>query len=190
MSGRAGLLVAVLLAAGGCTASRLAAPQPTFSALQAVRAADIPAVAVGRFAPAPGLAPGRDRSIMIRAAALRPPQGTSFAEYLGETLRTELTSAGRLDPASAITVSGLLTENRVDSGFGRGRGVLAAEFIVARGGREVWRKTLQVERQWESSVLGAVAYLRADQNYGALYQMLVEALFADPDFRRAVRAAS
>ena len=189
MSRRVAALLAVLLAAGGCTGSRLAPPQPTFSGLQAVRAAEVPPLAVGRFAAAPGLAPGRDRSILIRAAALRPPQGTSFADYLAETLRAELTSAGRLDPASPLSLSGLLTENRVDSGLGRGRGVLAAAFILSRGGREIWRKTLQVERDWDSNFIGAVAYLRADQNYGALYQMLVAALFADPDFRRAVRPA-
>ena len=39
----------------------------------------------------------------------------------------------------------------------------------------------------ETLVLGAVAYLSADQNYGALYQTLVEQLLADPDFQRAVR---
>lgn len=190
MRRRAPALLAILLAAGGCTASRLDTPQPTFSGLQAVRAADIPALAVGRFAAGPGLPRGRDRAIMIRAAALRPPQGTSFADYLGETLRSALASAGRLEPASALGISGLLTENRVDSGFGRGRGVLAAEFIVTRGDREIWRKTLRVERDWDSSVLGAVAYIRADQNYGALYQMLVEALLADPDFRAAARPAA
>jgi hypothetical protein len=43
----AAVLPAILLA--GCTASRLGAPQPTFTGLQAVRAADIPPVAVGRF---------------------------------------------------------------------------------------------------------------------------------------------
>lgn len=187
MRWRAAALLAVLLA--GCTGSRLGTPQPTFSGLQAVRAAGIPPIAVGRFEPGPGLPRGRDRSIIIRAAALRPPGGTSFSSYLGETLRSALASAGRYDPAAAVTVSGLLTENRVDSGFGRGGGVLAATFIVTRDGREVWRGTIRAERDWSSSVLGAVAYLEADQNYGALYQSLVERLLADPDFQRAVRPA-
>jgi hypothetical protein len=133
---------------------------------------------------------GRDQAIVARAAALRPPQGASFSAYLGETLRSTLGSAGRLDPAAPVTISGLLVENSVDSGFGRGGGVLAAVFIVNRDGREVWRKTLRVGRDWNSSVLGAVAYLQVDANYGALYQMLVEQLLADPDFRRAVRPAA
>ncbi len=147
----------------------------------------MPALAVGRFMAAPGLARGGDREIIVRAVAMRPPEGTSFPDYLAETLRAELAGAGRLDPASAISVSGLLTENAVDSGFGRGRGVLAAEFIVSRNGRETWRKVLRVEREWDSNPIGGVAYLRADANYGALYQMLVEALFAEAEFRRAVQ---
>jgi hypothetical protein len=181
-------LAAALLA--GCTGSRLGAPQPTFTGLRAVRASGIPALAVGGFAPGPDLPRGRDGAIIIRAAALRPPQGSSFSAYLGETLRSALASAGRLDPAAAIIVSGLLTENSVDSGFGRGGGKLAATFIVTRDGREVWRKSFRAERDWDSSVLGAVAYINADQNYGALYQMLIEQLLADPDFRQAVRPAA
>ena len=185
MRSGAALALAVLLA--GCTASRLGPPQPTFSGLQAVRAAGIPPLAVGGFAAGPQLPRGRDTAIVIRAVALRPPAGGTFSAYLGETLSAALASAGRLDPAAAVTVSGLLIENSVDAGFGSGGGALAATFIVSRDGREVWRKPLRVERAWSSSVLGAVAYLEADQNYGALYQMLVERLLADPDFQRAVR---
>jgi hypothetical protein len=185
LSKAAALALAVLLV--GCTASRLGEPQPTFSGLQAVRDARIPPLAVGTFAPAPELPRGRDGAIMIRAAALRPPTGSSFSAYLGETLRATLASAGRLDPAAPATVSGSLVDTHVDSGFGRGVGVLAATFIVTRGGREVWRRTLRAERTWQSSVFGAVAYLSAEQNYGALYQALVEQLLADPDFQRAVR---
>lgn len=184
----AALLLPALLA--GCTGSRLGAPQPTFTGLQAVRAAAIPPVAVGRFEPGPGLPRGRDQAIVVRAAALRPPSGASFSAYLGETLRAALASDGRLDPAAPVTISGLLIENSVDSGFGRGGGVLGAVFIVSRDGREIWRKAIRVERDWSSSVLGAVAYLQVDANYGALYQMLVERLLADPDFRQAVRPAA
>lgn len=174
----------------GCTGSRLGTPQPTFAGLQAIRAAAIPPVALGRFAAGPDLPRGRDRAVIIRAAALRPPSGTTFSAYLGETLRAALESAGRLDPASPVTLSGLLTENRVDAGFGHGGGALAATFIVERGGRETWRKSIRVEREWSSSVLGAVAYLEADVGYGALYQLLVERLIADPDFQQALRAPS
>jgi len=177
--------LAILLA--GCTASRLGEPQPTFSGLQAVRAARIPPLAVGAFVPAPELPRGRDSAIVIRAAALRPPEGSSFSAYLGETLRATLVSAGKYDPAAPVTVSGLLVDTHVDSGFGRGAGVLVATFTVTRDGRENWRRTLRAERTWQSSVIGAVAYLSADQNYGALYQALVEQLLADPEFQRAVR---
>jgi hypothetical protein len=182
--------LALLALLAGCTGSRLGTPQPTFAGLQAIRAAAIPPVALGRFAAAPELPRGRDSAVIIRAAALRPPVGTTFSAYLGETLRSALASAGRLDPASPLAVSGLLTDNRVDAGFGHGGGALAATFIVERGGREIWRKSLRVEREWDSSVLGAVAYLEADQNYGALYQMLVERLIGDADFQRALRPPS
>jgi hypothetical protein len=178
------------LALTGCTASRLGAPQATFTGLQAVRAAQIPTVALGRFTPGPHLPRGQDSAIIIRAAALRPPSGSTFSAYLGETLAAALTSAGRLDPASPLVISAQLDENSVDAGFGHGGGRLGATFIVTRAGREVWRKTLRVERRWSSSVIGGVAYMEAEQGYGGLYQALIEQLLADPDFRRALNAAA
>ena len=115
-------------------------PQPTFSGLQAVRAADLPALAVGRFAAGPGLPRRPRRRCVIRAAALRPPEGIELRRLiLARPCAPALASAGRLEPASALRVSGLLTENRVDFGLrpwpGRaGRGVHRHARQAARPG--------------------------------------------------------
>ena len=188
---RPGLAALALLAAlGGCADTRLGTPQPTFSGLRAVRAANIQPLAVGRFAPGPDLPAGRNERLVVRAAPLRPPAGSTFSAYLAETLRANLASDNRLDQSAALTLSGILTENAITAGLGDGRGSLAATFMLERQGREIWRKTIRVERQWSSSVLGSVAYMQAEQGYGGLFQTLVERLFADPEFQQAARAAS
>ena len=176
-----------LLLLAGCASAQLAPPQPVFSSLRTIRAAGIPPLAVGRFGPGPGLPAGRDTGLIVRAAPIRPPEGSSFSAYLGETLKTALESAGRLDSTSPITVSGLLDENRIDAGLGHGGGSLAATFVVSHAGQEVWRKSIRVEREWDSSVIGSVAFMQAEVGYGGLYQQLVESLIADPEFQRVVK---
>lgn len=173
-----------MAALGGCAIPRMPAPQPSIAVIDRIGAARLPALAVGSFAAAPGLS---DKALGVRVSTVRP-EGGSFAAYLGETLKAQLAAAGKLDPAAAIAIAGTLTENDVGAPIGEARGRLGAEFVVTRGGRELLRKRLRVERNWGSSYFGFIAIDKADRMYTALYADLVSALIDDPDFRAAVGA--
>lgn len=179
-------LISGLALLGGCTIPRMATPAPSVAVIDRIGAAQLPPIAVGTFVAAPGLS---DRALGVRAASVRP-EGGSFAAYLGEALKVQLKATGKLDPDSPLVVSGALIDNDVSAAIGKGRGRLAAEFVVTRGGRELFRKTLRVEREWGSSFIGAIAIDTADRLYAALYTDLIGLLIDDPDFRAALRRDS
>ncbi|MFA5962675.1 MAG: hypothetical protein WC804_01540 [Sphingomonas sp.] len=186
MTSRRWVAVLVPLLLAGCAYPPMAPPPPSVALVDRIAAAGLPAIAVGAFVPAPALPRAADRGLGVRAVTIKP-EGGSFARHLGDTLAAQLRVAGKLDPTSPVSVSGLLTENDVSSGIGKGHGVLGAEFVVTRAGREVFRKRLRSERDWNSPFVGAVAIMNADTEYGALYTELIGRLIDDPDFRAAVR---
>jgi hypothetical protein len=183
-TGRA-LLLAITALGGGCAIPSMPAPQPSIAVIDRIGAARLPAMAVGGFDAAPGLP---DKALGVRLSTVHP-EGGSFAAYLGETLKTQLSAAGKLDPAAHVTITGTLLENDVGAPIGEARGRLGAEFVVKRDGRTLLRKRLHVERRWGSSYFGFVAIDKADRMYTALYGDLVGALIDDPDFRTAVGAS-
>jgi hypothetical protein len=181
---RIAAVLALALATAGCS---MGLPQhaATLENIQAMRAAGIPNVGVGTFALAPGLPEGMDRSIGIRAVSVSSPDG-SFSTYLRQTLITELTAGGKLDPASPIVIGGQLTESRIDAGLAEANAVLGANFTVTRDGKTVFSKAFEVHDAWKGDFLGAVAIPAAMDHYTALYSRLVGALLADGEFRAAV----
>lgn len=177
-------VTAALVGATACAMPPLPAPAPTAGNVQLARSSGISPVAVGAFHTTPSLS-GHDQSISVRAGSMAVPGG--FAQYLGDTLTTELRAAGKLDPNAQVVVTGLLTDSHVDSEMPTGHGRLAATFTVTRDGKEVFSKPLTVTAEWPSAFMGAVAIPDAMNNYGALYPKLVAALLTDADFRSAAR---
>lgn len=177
------VLGASLLAA--CGTVQMGAPQASIDSIRTVRAAGIGPVAVGAFAPAAGMDKTADASVGVRATTLAAPRG-SFAGYLGETLEAELQGAGLIDKGGSRVVEGWLTDRQVDASIGRGRGRLAARFVVKQDGAAVYDKELDVAADWESSFVGAVAIPAAINEFTALFRKLALNLVNDPDFRRAM----
>jgi len=181
------LIVALAAFTLTACAQKMGSPQPSMSTLEAVRATDIPAMRVGTFALAPGLPASMDRSIGSRSVSLEPPEG-SLAKYLATTLETDLRLGGKLDPNADLVLEGLLTASDLDTGMSTGNGKLGAKFSLKRGGKSIFEKDLLVTAQWDSSFLGAVAIPEAINQYTTLYDKLAAALFADGDFKIAVKS--
>ncbi|MFN4095540.1 MAG: hypothetical protein ACK4GG_02075 [Sphingomonas sp.] len=189
MNRRIVLLTAMGAALTGCSATA-APPSASPRAVRAASMPQVPPLAIGVFRLAPGLPPGSDRAVGLRAFRLLPPNKTSFAAYLGETLAEQLRLAGKLDSSARFTVSADLIENSANPKIGQATGALAAIFRVTENGVVRMEKTLRVEASWNSSFIGAVAIDAAEREYIALYSRLVETLLEDPDFRRTVAGKS
>jgi hypothetical protein len=182
------LLLALLgVVVSGCVTQPMGTPQASMAVVQKLRAADLPAMKVGNFVPAPKLRAGADSSAEIRALTLVSPIDKSFAKYLGKTIEENLKAAGKLDPNTGLVVEALLTETDVDSTIGTGTAKLGAQFTLRRDGQSVFTKHLLVDDRWDSVFLGAVAIPDAANHYTMLYDRLAEALFTDADFLAAAK---
>jgi hypothetical protein len=179
------LLVAGML--GGCASGPLAAHQPSIENVAVLRQSNISSVAVGEFVLAPGAKRSIDKSVSVRGSSLRAPGG-SFTTYLRDSLTTELQSAGKYDGASSTVVSGQFAENELNAGgVSKADATLAARFVVRRSGANVYEKLLREEREWPSSFIGAVAIPEAINQYTEMYTKLLARLFADEEFKAAIR---
>jgi hypothetical protein len=171
----------------GCASITMSQPKASVETTAKLRGAHAAPVALGSFKLDAGKSAGMDKSMSVRGAnSISSPIEGSFAKYLGETLKVELEAAGLLDPASAVNVSGTLTQSELDPAIGTGTGSLAARFVVQRAGKVNFDRELKVSSEWESSFMGAVAIPAAAGGYEGLYRKLVSALIDDQDFRKAI----
>lgn len=175
------------LSLGGCAIAPLSVPTATLESIQAIRAAGLPSMGVGKFVAAPGRPTEMDQTIMARAGVERAPTG-SFAKYLGDTLQAQLVGAGRFDGRSSLVVTGVVTDTYLATETARPAGRLAARFTLLRAGRPIFEKTLSVEATWEFFYLADVAVPDAFNHYAGLFPRLIGVLLADPDFQAAAGA--
>lgn len=187
MIARALIGAALALCAAGCVTATAPAHQPTLANVQALRAADIPAIQLGEFRLAPGLRSAIDRMVDVRGSVLRAPNG-SFALYLRQTLEQELVAAGKLDAASGVVISAHLMQSEVSTNVNRTGATVGARFVVTRDGATVYDRALLATDDWEFQFIGAIAIPEAMDRYTALYPALVTQLLQDPAFRAAVAA--
>jgi hypothetical protein len=179
---RAAALLACLLL-GACS-SRIDALSPSFETLQILREKAVAPMAVGNFSPG---SKGIGRSVTIRLSVMHAPKGRNFAEFLGESFRTELAAAGKLDPASSLRLEGILTDSRASEDLAKGGAALAAMITLSRSGRPIFSKPYRVEARWKSDFIGAIAIPEAFRQYNALYALLVRQVLSDPELLAATQ---
>jgi hypothetical protein len=158
---------------------------PSFETLKLLRAESIPPLALGGFADSPQAKIGR--SINIRGSTLRAPKNGTFADFLKQTVQTELVAAGVFNPTAATSLEGVLTESRAGENLSSGGASLAAEFRVRRNGELVFSKPFRVETSWKSDFIGAIAIPEAFRQYNGLYALLVRRALSDPELIAALR---
>lgn len=172
---------AVLLS--GC-AINAPAYTPRYETLDQLKKAPLDKIALGDFQPNDsGAAVNR---ITLRGSPLTAAGG-SYADYLETALRSDLQEMGFYDPASPLRVDATLLKNDIDVlGFSTGTGEIEARLSVARQGQRLLDKTYAATISFESSFLGAVAIPRGQAEYPNLVRALLQKVYADPEFIRAV----
>jgi len=178
-------LLASSLTMSGCS---LMAPKYSASTenVQKLKDAASLSVKVGAFESTPG----KDNAnpISIRGSQLASPYDGSYANYLAEALRQELSIAGKLAPDATLEISGALQKNDMNiPALGNGTGDIAARFVVKRGGEVRYDQIKSISDSWESSFAGPVAIPRAVEHYPILVQKLLSSLYADPAFAQALK---
>lgn len=179
---RAGFACLVLAALTGCVHMTAPGYQPGVANTEALQRSPGQKIAVEDFIAAPD---AHDKGLSVRGSPLSAPGDGKFSTYLHDAAVRELATAGRYDAASPVRLSAILTRNDLDAGIGKGHAVLSARFVVARDGARVYDRPVQVQHDWDSSFIGAIAIPAAVDNYAAAVQKLLARLFDDPDFVRA-----
>lgn len=173
--------VAVLLSAG-CA---IKAPQYNAALDNVEQLKKAPsAVKLGSFTAQSGVA----GSIGLRGSPMESPVGTDYAAYLGDALQKELKLAGKLDPNSKLEVSGQLLKNDIAAGgILTNSGEVEARFVVKNDGVQRYDQVKRAELSWDSSLLGAIAIPRAQQQYPVIVQKLLSMLWGDTNFLDALK---
>jgi hypothetical protein len=184
--------ILVLLAASvlaGCATGPIGAHQPSMAIVQSLRQSNMAPASVGEFVPAATLKAGRDQSVSVRGSSVKSPSANSFAAYLKDALIQDLRAAGKYDAAAGTAISGQLTQNDLNAGgISKADATVAAKFVVTRNGTSVYDKLISVAHEWDSSFVGAIAIPEAINQYTQMYTRLLDKLFADEEFRKAVAA--
>jgi hypothetical protein len=177
-------LLAVSLSAG-CT---MVAPHysPALDNVQKLKDAQLAPAKVGAFKSEPGK--GNANPISIRGSTLDSPYGGSYANYLAEALKQELSLAGKFAPDSQVEISGAIRKNDMSAaGASKASGDIEARFTVTRAGTVRYDQVKSIHDEWDSSFVGSVAIPRAQAQYPVIVQKLLGVLFDDPAFLEALK---
>jgi hypothetical protein len=178
----------VLVAAALCSGCSLTAPKysPSLENVQALKDSGAQTTSVGTFETT--LEKGKAASISIRGNSLGSPYEGTYANYLAEALKQELSLAGKLAADAQIQVSGTLQKNDIFAGgFSTAEGEMEARFIVRRGGEVRYDQIKAIHDQWDSHFVGSIAIPRAAARYPVMVQKLLAALYGDPAFLAALK---
>ncbi|MET3135031.1 hypothetical protein AAKU55_005334 [Oxalobacteraceae bacterium GrIS 1.11] len=132
-------------------------------------------------------APGNANPISLRGGSLVSPYQNSYAMYVGEAIKQEMTMAQKLSPTANVELSGVLLKNDVDAAIVTGHANIEIQIIVKKNGKIAYDRVKAVEHQWESSFAGPIAIPRATQQYPIMIQKLLASLYADKDFLNAIK---
>lgn len=185
---RALVMAAVLVAATLSTGCTLVAPHysPSLDNVQKLKDGNIQPTQVVPFTSEPGK--GNANPISIRGSKLNSPYGGSYANYLTEALKHELTLASKISPESQVQVTGSIRKNDINAtGASKASGDLEARFVVKRGGAVTYDQVKSIHDEWDSSFVGSIAIPRAQERYPVMVQKLLGVLFSDAAFLEALK---
>lgn len=181
------ILVALGVAAlsTGCT---LMAPNYTASLdnVNTLKSAGAYTAKVGEFSSSKDS--GNANPISLRGSPMASPYQDSYASYVAEAIKQELSLAQKLASDANVEISGTVLKNDIDAtGFTVGIAEIQARFIVKRRGEVRYDQVKSVRHEFPSSFVGAVAIPRAVQEYPNTVQKLLASLYADKAFVAALK---
>ncbi len=118
--------------------------------------------------------------------------GETYAGYVEQALRQDLTIADRYSSESSLMITGVLKKNNLDisSSFATGTSICEVEFSVMQNKNSIYKKTLTQNHEWESSFVGAIAIPKAKEEYTVTVQKIINKLFKDQEFIEAMKKSA
>jgi hypothetical protein len=185
MKTRMAVLAFTAVALTGCASFVAPTYSPDYPSIDRLKVAQLGKIAVGEFQPRSPEA--SVNKINLRGGPFVSPNG-SFAQYLEDAIRSDLTELRVLDPRAETRIEATLLKNDIDvSGINTGEGFMDVKLSVIKRGLTVHEKIYSVSTQFESSFAAAVAVPKAQSEYPRLVRTLLQSVYADPAFITAVR---
>jgi hypothetical protein len=132
--------------------------------------------------------PAYANPIKIRGSSLASPYQDSYASYVAEAIKQELSLAKKLSSDASVEISGTILKNDIDaSGFAVGWAEIQARFVMMRGGQVRYDQVKSVKHEFPSSFVGSVAIPKAVQEYPVAVQKLLAQLYTDKAFVEALK---
>lgn len=179
------LALAATIFSSGCA---MVAPQYSASLdnVQALKDAGNYTAKVGEFQA------GKDKAyanpISIRGSTLMSPYNNSYANYVAEALKQELSFAKKLSPDAGTEITGIVLKNDIDAtGVNVGITEIEARFIVRRADQVRYDQVKAVKHEFPSSFAGAIAIPKAVQEYSVAVQKLLSLVYKDQAFVDALK---
>ena len=181
------LLVAssLLLLMTGCAQLPLSPPTANFDFIQKAKASGTAPVAVGTFQLAAGVSRDIDQGLSVRSNSVTSPFEGSMAQYLKQSVTTDLQASGLYDASAPTQLTGLLTESTLSVPIGDSSATLGARFVLTRAGQKIYEKELKANASWKAEFLGALAIPDGINRYVGLYHQLVDMLLNDPEYQKS-----
>jgi hypothetical protein len=185
MKARMAVMALAAVTLTGCASFVAPTYSPDYPTIDRLKVAQLGKVAVGEFQPRSPEAPVN--KITLRGAPFVSSNG-SFAQYLEEAIRSDLTELRVLDPKAETRIEATLLKNDIDvSGINTGEGFMDVKLSVIKRGQTVHEKIYSARTQFESSFAAAVAVPKGQSEYPRLVRTLLQSVYADPAFINAVR---
>lgn len=179
------LAVAITIASTGCA---VVAPQYTASIenVQALKDSGNYTTKVTDFQP------GKDKTynnpIVLRSSTMTSPYNDSYASYVAEALKQELSLAKKLSADANTEITGTLLRNDIEAaGVSIGTVDLEARFVVKRGSQIRYDQVKSVRHEYPSAFAAAVAIPKAVQEYPVAVQKLLNLVYSDKSFIEALK---
>lgn len=137
-----------------------------------------------------GSDPGKENMnpLSLRGTAMNSPYQDSYAKYLTEALKQELSLSGKYAADANIEISGTLLKNDVSAGgFVTAYGNIEARVIIKNRDVVKYDKIKSVKHEWDSSFVGGIAIPRAVAEYPNMVTKLLAIIYADPEFTAALK---
>lgn len=181
--------VSVLFLSGCSTiAPQYSGSRENVEALQSIPSTKL---SVGRFYDDHN--PANNEKLNLRGLnTMSSAYGETYAGYVEQALRQDLTIADRYSSESSLMITGVLKKNNLDisSSFATGTSICEVEFSVLQNKNSIYKKTLTQSHEWESSFVGAIAIPKAKEEYTVTVQKIINKLFKDQEFIEAMKKSA
>jgi hypothetical protein len=174
--------MAVLVAAlSGCAAQVLLPYEPTVA--NEATLGSLPREA--RFQVTTSGREPSDVATTVRTLHVSAPGDGSWSAYLAQALRTELAASSHYDENAALILDASLTQVHINDGAA----AVTAHFVVRDAQGVRYDKVLHVDTRWDSDFIGVIAGSNGMNQATAIFEALLQKLYADADFVKAARSA-